>query len=223
MVSAVTSTRVSSTLNFTDSPTPRRLIRASSTMNPSAIRVIVAGARRAVDPAVGLESAGEVLGQHVGRGRRARDAGADHREGDEERDEVHAERLVRVERRAGRLWVLGDQLEVGQRRQGGDDEGDQERQPDDAADDAGHLAGHGVDARTEDVADDEQQQELGTHHPLEVGLGSVDVDGLAGGRGHLGPPGPGDMARSTHTPSDASICGAGISRRRPRPRRTPPG
>ena len=41
MVSAVTSTRVSTTLNFTDSPTPRRLISASSTMNPSAIRVIV--------------------------------------------------------------------------------------------------------------------------------------------------------------------------------------
>ncbi len=41
MVKAVTSTSVSSTLNFTDSPTPRRLIRASRTMNPSAIRVIV--------------------------------------------------------------------------------------------------------------------------------------------------------------------------------------
>ena len=41
MVSAVTSTRVRITLNFTDSPTPRRLISASSTMKPSAIRVMV--------------------------------------------------------------------------------------------------------------------------------------------------------------------------------------
>ena len=36
MASAVTSTRVSTTLNFTLSPTPRRLIRARNTMNPSA-------------------------------------------------------------------------------------------------------------------------------------------------------------------------------------------
>ena len=41
MASAVISTRVSTTLNFTLSPTPRRLISASSTMKPSAISVIV--------------------------------------------------------------------------------------------------------------------------------------------------------------------------------------
>ena len=41
MASAVTSTRVSTTLNFTDSPTPRRLTSASTTMNAIAISVIV--------------------------------------------------------------------------------------------------------------------------------------------------------------------------------------
>ena len=83
---------------------------------------------------------------------------------------MDAERLVRVERGAGGLRVLGDQLEVGERGQRGDDEGDQERQPGDAADLAGHLAGDGVDTGAEDVADDEQQQQLGAEHPLEVGV-----------------------------------------------------
>ena len=41
IASAATSTRVRTTLNFTDSPTPRRLISASSTMKPSAMSVIV--------------------------------------------------------------------------------------------------------------------------------------------------------------------------------------
>ena len=37
--------------------------------------------------------------------RRRGDARAHHGEGDQEREEVDAERLVRVERSAGRLWV----------------------------------------------------------------------------------------------------------------------
>ena len=37
---------------------------------------------------------------------------ADHGERHEERDEVDAERLVSVERRTGRLWIMRDQLEV---------------------------------------------------------------------------------------------------------------
>ena len=81
------------------------------------------------------------------------------REGDQERHEVDAERLVRVERGTRGLRVLGDQLQVGERRQRGDPEGDQERQPGDAADLAGDVAGDGVDAGAEDVADDEQQQQ----------------------------------------------------------------
>ena len=39
IASAVISTRVRTTLNFTDSPTPRRLIRASRIMNAIAIAV----------------------------------------------------------------------------------------------------------------------------------------------------------------------------------------
>ena len=91
---------------------------------------------------------------------------------------MHAERLVRVERRAGGLRVLGDQLEVGERGDRGHDERDQERRPGRTADLAGHLAGEGVDAGAEDVADDEQQQQPGPHHPLELGpsLGCRIVD-----------------------------------------------
>ena len=48
IANAVISTRVRTTLNFTDSPTPRRLISASSTMKPSAIQVTV--------PVLGSES-----------------------------------------------------------------------------------------------------------------------------------------------------------------------
>ena len=83
---------------------------------------------------------------------------------------MDTEGLVRVERGARGLRVLGDQLEVGQRGQGRDHEGHHEGDPHDAADDARHLAGHGVDPCTEDVADDEQQQELAPHHPPELGL-----------------------------------------------------
>ena len=56
------------------------------------------------------------------------------------------------------------------RGQGSDPEGDEERQPGHPADVADDVAGDGVDARTEDVADDEQQEELGPHHPLELGV-----------------------------------------------------
>jgi hypothetical protein len=75
----------------------------------------------------------------------------------EERDEVDAERLVSVERRTGRLWIMRDQLEVGEGGHGRDDERQQERQPHDPADRASHRPGDGVDAGSEDVADDEQQ------------------------------------------------------------------
>ena len=123
---AVISIRVSTTLNFTLSPTPRRLITASSTMNAIAIdrRVLPwLTSSRSVEPGQ------QVHRQQVGRGRGAGDAGADDRERHQERDEVHAERLVRVERGARGLRVLRDQLEVGERRQRGHHERHQERQP----------------------------------------------------------------------------------------------
>ena len=54
-----------------------------------------------------------------------------------------------------------------------DGEGDQERQPHRPADLLGDLAGERVDPGAEDVADDEQQQQLRAHHPLEFGLGRI--------------------------------------------------
>jgi hypothetical protein len=83
---------------------------------------------------------------------------------------VDAERLVRVERSPGGPRMVGHQLEVGQRRQRGDRECNKERHPHDAAHLEGHLPGHRVDAGAEDVADDEQQQQPRTHHPLELGF-----------------------------------------------------
>ncbi len=69
---------------------------------------------------------------------------------------MDAERAVGIERGAGGLRVLGDQLEIAESRQHGDAEGDQERQPYGTADVLGHLARERIDARAEDVADDEQ-------------------------------------------------------------------
>ena len=68
---------------------------------------------------------------------------------------MDAEGLVRIERRAGGAWVLGDQLKIAERRDHRDDEGDQEGQPDDTADLLRHLPGERVDAGAENVADDE--------------------------------------------------------------------
>ena len=83
---------------------------------------------------------------------------------------MDAERLVRVERRARRLRVLGDQLQVGEGGQRRHHEGQQERQPDDAAHRPGHGPGDRVDAGAQDVAHDEQEQELGPHDPFELVL-----------------------------------------------------
>ena len=89
-------------------------------------------------------------------------------------DEVDAERLVRVQRGAGGLRVLGDQFQIAERGDDGDQERDQERQPGGATDFGGHVAGQRVHAGAEDVADDEQQQQTRAHHPLEFGLFRLD-------------------------------------------------
>jgi hypothetical protein len=65
---------------------------------------------------------------------------------------------VRVERGTRGLGVLGDQLEVAERGDGGDQERHQERNPRCPTDFAGDLAGERVHTGAEDVADDEQQQ-----------------------------------------------------------------
>ena len=94
--------------------------------------------------------------QRAGR----RHAGGHHREGDHEGEEGDLEGAVDVERRAGRLRVLGHQLRV---RRGGEHRehpGEREGRPDRAADLTADLADERVDPAAEDVADDEQQQHL---------------------------------------------------------------
>ncbi len=83
---------------------------------------------------------------------------------------MDAEGAVRVERGAGGLRILGDELQVAEGGQQRDAEGDEERQPHGAADVLGHLAGERVDAGAEDVADDEQQQQPRAHDPLQLWL-----------------------------------------------------
>ena len=161
----VISTMVSTTLSLTLSPTPRRLTAATSdheeqrdarrfrlcpSRSPKPLKKFDAKNRDAVDA--------DVMPEHITMNA-TRNV-----------DEVDAEGLVRVERRAGGLRILGDQFEVAERGDGGDQEGDQERQPGRPTDFGGHVTGQRVDAGAEDVADDEQQQQPGAHHPLQFGL-----------------------------------------------------
>ena len=110
------------------------------------------------------------VAERLGRGGRRRDPRRHHRERDHEGQEVDAERLVRVERGAGRPRVLADQLEVAERGDERDDERQQERHPQRAADHAGHRPGQRVDAGAEDVADHEEQQQLRPDRPLQLRL-----------------------------------------------------
>jgi hypothetical protein len=109
------------------------------------------------------------------QGRRRRHAGAHDRERDQERDERAPERLVRVERGAGRLRVLRDELGVRGGSERGQDAGGQERGPDRAADLAGDLAHERVDARAEHVADHEH----GEHRARDRRAQGVDLRSTA--------------------------------------------
>ena len=82
---------------------------------------------------------------------------------------MQPERLVGVERGTCCLRVLRHELEIGERRDRRDGEGHEERRPRGAADLAGDLTGQGVDACAEDVPDDEEQEQLGPHHPFQLG------------------------------------------------------
>nr|BFE72193.1 hypothetical protein GCM10020092_054940 [Actinoplanes digitatis] len=84
------------------------------------------------------------------------------------------ERLVRVQGRADRLWILGDQLQVAERGEQRDHEREQERQPHRAAHLGRDLAGERVHPGAEDVADHEEQQQPGSDDPLEGGLVAVE-------------------------------------------------
>ena len=73
---------------------------------------------------------------------------------------MQAKCLVRVERRAGRLGILRDQLQIAER---GDrrDDGAARKAPRGAPDLTGNLAGRGIHTGAGDVADDEQQDRRG--------------------------------------------------------------
>ena len=83
---------------------------------------------------------------------------------------MDAEGLVGVERRTGCLGVLGDELEVGEGCHHRDREGDEEGRPCRSADLGRHIPCERIDPCAEDVANDEEQQQFGSHDPLELGL-----------------------------------------------------
>jgi len=79
---------------------------------------------------------------------------------------MDSESLVRVQRGAGRLRVFGHQFQIAESGDGGDREGDQEGKPRRPTDFRRHITGQRIHTGAQDVADDEQQQQLWTHHPL---------------------------------------------------------
>ena len=91
---------------------------------------------------------------------------------------MDTERLLGVQGGACTLRELGDQLEVGEGCQCCHGEGEDERQPGHTADVVDHAAGHRVDACAENVADDEQQEQLGAHHPFECGRFALFRSGI---------------------------------------------
>ena len=143
---------------FTDSDTPRRLSAARARMKRIAMRV--GGSVRELGEIVAAEGAGR-------RARRGQPR-AHHHEGDDEGQERDLERLLRVERGTGRLRVLADEFDVRGRCQQRHGEADDERQPQRSADLAGDAAGRGVDPGAEDVADHEEDQQLGADGPVEA-------------------------------------------------------
>ena len=124
----------------------------------------------------GVEVGGEEPGCRRGRG----DAGTHHHEGHQEGHELHAESLVHVERRTGRLRVLRHQLQVTERGDGGDQERGEERNPRCPTDFGGDVTGQRVHAGAQDVADDEQQQQAGAHYSPQFWL-LLDGFGLTHG------------------------------------------
>ncbi len=110
-----------------------------------------------------LEVARERAARRGHRGQRR----AHHGEADEERHEAAIERVLRVQRRAGRARILADELEVRSGREHRDDERAAEREPRRAADAPCHVARQRVDARAEHVADHEEQQQLRADDPVE--------------------------------------------------------
>ncbi len=83
---------------------------------------------------------------------------------------MNAERLVGVERGACGPRIFRNQLEIAQGGDQGHDERHQERQPHHTADLLRDLPGERVNPSAENVADDEQQEQPGTHDATEARL-----------------------------------------------------
>ena len=112
---------------------------------------------------------------------------------------MNAEGLVGVQGGACGLGILGDEFEIAERGDQRDHEGHQEGQPDDAADLFRHLAGQRVDAGAQNVADDEEQQQPRSHHPVKTGF-EFRLGGCAAARRQIAhrnnPPCDGSMAQA---------------------------
>ena len=92
------------------------------------------------------------------------------REGDDERHETNAERLLHIEGRPRGPRILTRQLGVGGGGQRGEYESQQERQPEHTAHIPGHLPDERVNARAENIADNEAKQHPAPNHALERGF-----------------------------------------------------
>jgi hypothetical protein len=101
---------------------------------------------------------------------------------------VLPERPVGVHGTTRRVGVLGDQLHVRERGEKGEPEGDEEGGPDSPARVGTHLTGQRVDARAEDVTEDEEREKWAADHPAQLvgfSAGLLPGDGFGG---HLMPP-----------------------------------
>ena len=136
----VSSTRVSTTLAFTLSPTPRKLIAATAAIKMSpdsvmptlvklranALERLAAKAREAVDA--------EVMPEHITA------------KATMNVTKWMPNALCGIERGTGRARIFRHQFQIAERGDHGDDEGHQEWKPDRAADLFRHLSGQRVDA-----------------------------------------------------------------------------
>src|SRR5690625_4222860 len=163
----VSSTSVSTTLNPSDSDTPRRLMSASKVMKASAMKVTPPVPHSRPKPTMKFSP----------RNFAAVDA--------EVRPELSTAKVTRnvTMWSPKALWVYSaapaacgyyrHQLQVGEGGDGGHREGEQDRGPAGSAHLAGHLTGEGVDPGAEDVTDDEQQEQLGPMARFSSGCAGV--------------------------------------------------
>ena len=177
MTRPLSSMKVMMTFTITDSVMPIRLMMVTIVMKTSATMVA-----RQIDsgdsPTRPAEVAHEARRQRPHRGH----VGRQHADGDEERQEGAAEGLVDVERGAGGLRVLGDQLGVREAGDEGDRDAGQEGHPEGPADGRGDQPDEDVDARAEDVADHVEVQLLAGDRAFQL---TVLEDVFGGGvRGH---------------------------------------